>query len=63
MLSQKLAHLESRDNSVVVCFDQTPGAAIGVGPTDRRLVFPTVDGYRPGATPTCRFEKALTGGR
>jgi WD40 repeat protein len=61
MLSQKLAHLENRDSSVVVCFEQTPGAAIGVGPTDRRLVFPMVDGYRPGPTPTCKFEKALRG--
>ena len=48
MLAQKLAHLERREDSVVVCFEQTPGAAIGVGPSDRRLVFPLVAGYRAG---------------
>ena len=61
MLAQKLAHIERREDSIVVCFEQAPGAAIGVGPTDRRVVFPPVAGYRAGTMPTCKFEKSLAG--
>jgi len=59
MLRQKLAHLENRSSGIAVCFDQTPGTAIDVGPTDQRIFFPPVNGYGPGTTSTCKFEKLL----
>jgi hypothetical protein len=62
MLSEKLAHPEMHGDHLVICFDQVPGTAIGIGPTDRRIVFPPVNGYEAGTTPTCKFEKALITG-
>jgi WD40 repeat protein len=59
MMAAKLAHLEKRDGSLVVCFEQKPGAAVNVGPADQRIFFPPVHGYEPGSTPTCKFEKPL----
>jgi WD40 repeat protein len=60
MLAQKEAHIEDHNGQVVVCFEQKPGAAINVGPNDQRIFFPPVNGYEPGSTPTCRFEKRLS---
>jgi hypothetical protein len=60
MLAANLAHLEDHSGRLVVCFEQTPGAVINVGPTDRRIYFPQINGYGPGTTPTCKFEKQLT---
>ena len=59
MLAAKLAHMENHDGQLVVCFEQKPGAVLNVGPTDQRGFFPPVNGYKPGSTPTCKFEKAL----
>jgi WD40 repeat protein len=59
MLRNKLAHLETHGDHVVVCFEQKPGAVLNIGPTDQRVVFPAVDGYEPGTTATCKFEKRL----
>jgi hypothetical protein len=59
MLTEKLAHLENHEGRLVVCFEHKPGAAINVSQTDQRIYFPPVNGYEPGTTPTCKFEKQL----
>jgi WD40 repeat protein len=59
MLAGKMAHIEDHGGQIVVCFDEKPGAVINVGPTDQRAFFPPVNGYKPGTTPSCKFEKAL----
>ena len=59
MLTNKLAHAELHGTQVVICFEQKPGAVINLGPTDQRNPFPPVNGYGPGTTPTCNFEKPL----
>ena len=60
MLAGKVAHMETHGAHAVVCFEQEPGVALNVGPADQRLVFPPVNGYGPGTTPTCKYEKALS---
>jgi WD40 repeat protein len=60
MLTEKLAHLENQAGRLMVCFENAPGAVINVGPTDRRTYFPQINGYEPGTTPTCKFQKQLT---
>ncbi len=59
MLAEKLAHLEDHAGQLVVCFEQKPGAVVNVGPADQRVFFPPVNGYGPGTTPSCKFEKQL----
>jgi WD40 repeat protein len=60
MLVNNLAHPETHGNQVVICFNEKPGAAINIGPTDQRLFFPPVNGFRPGTTGSCKFEKVLS---
>jgi WD40 repeat protein len=60
MLAGKVAHMEMHGTHAVVCFEQEPGVALNVGPADQRVVFPPVNGYGPGTTPTCKYEKALS---
>lgn len=59
MLTNKFVHPEIHDGQAVICFEQKPGAAINAGPNDQRVVFPPVNGYETGTTPTCRFQKKL----
>jgi hypothetical protein len=57
MLTKKFVHPEIHHGQVVICFEQKPGAAINAGPNDQRVIFPPVNGYETGTTPTCRFQK------
>jgi hypothetical protein len=60
MMWDHLAHLETRQNRLLVCFAVEPGIAVDVVPGDRRVVIQTVRGYGVNLNDaSCRFWKEL----